>query len=77
MVERNYVMESKCTICQLPFDADKEGLDSELNGVPVKFCNVCYEAMEEVVEAQVPHTMIKCPKCDESIGIRVEVISDS
>jgi hypothetical protein len=69
---RNYKMDTVCTICNTPFDPENEGYDGEINNVPAKLCSACYEGVENVVEASVPHTFIECPNCSASIGLRVE-----
>lgn len=76
LMTRNYDLETKCTICSLPFTPDEEGLEKELSGVPVKLCGKCWEGMIDTVEEKEAHVIITCPKCDTEIGVRVEAIDD-
>ncbi len=74
MESRNYDMEHKCVLCNVPFSIEEEGLDREIAGVPVKMCGKCWEGMCDAVEENEAHMTVTCPQCDHVIGIRVEVV---
>ncbi len=71
-MDRNYDIDTKCSLCNLPFLPDEEGLEKELAGVPVKFCGKCLEGMIDTVEEKEAHVMLTCPHCDKEIGVRLE-----
>jgi hypothetical protein len=75
-VVRNYDIDTKCSLCNLPFLPDEEGLEKELAGVPVKLCGKCWESLIDTVEETEAHVIITCPKCDTEIGIRVDITDD-
>ncbi len=77
MPKRNFDIDTKCSLCQLPFRPDEEGLEKELAGVPVKLCGKCWDCMVETVEAEEAHMIITCPHCDVEFGIRVETTNDT
>ncbi len=76
MPPRNYDIETKCSLCQLPFMADEEGLEKEVAGTPVKLCGKCWDGMIDTVEEHEAHMTITCPECETEIGIRVETTND-
>ncbi len=76
MPERNFSIDTKCSLCHLPFSTDEEGIEKELAGTPVKLCGKCWEGMIETVEETESHMTITCPHCDNDIGIRVETTDD-
>ncbi len=76
MEQRNYKLATKCSLCELPFSSDEEGIEKELAGTPVKLCGKCWSGMIETVEEQESHMVIFCPECETEIGIRVETTND-
>ncbi len=76
MTTRNYDIDTKCSLCHLPFMPDEEGLEKELAGVPVKLCGKCWDGMINVVGEHEAHMHITCPECETEIGIRVETTND-
>ncbi len=74
---RNYDIDTKCSLCHLPFSTDEEGMEKELAGVPVKLCGKCWGEMIGAVEENEAHLIITCPHCEADIGVRVETTNDT